>query len=76
MKLVDLVPFLSNMYEELWEENLWEVWLSNPMQEKTWADFKKEAIDKRKRTKSKEEQIIEARRAEMKVIKAFKKEVD
>lgn len=76
MKLVDLVPFLSNMYEELWEENLWEVWLSNPMQEKTWADFKKEAVDKRKRTKSKEEQIAEARRAEMKVIQAFKKGVD
>lgn len=76
MKLVDLVPFLSNMYEELWEENLWEVWLSNPMQEKTWSDFKKEALDKRKRSKTMEEQIIEARRAEMKVIKAFKKEVD
>lgn len=76
MKLVDLVPFLSNMYEELWEENLWEVWLSNPMQEKTWVDFKKEAMDKRKRSKSREEQIVEARRAEMKVIKAFKKGVD
>lgn len=76
MKLVDLVPFLSNMYEELWEENLWEVWLANPMQEKTWSDFKKDAMEKRKRTKSKQEQIVEARRAEMKVIKAFKKEVD
>lgn len=76
MKLVDLVPFLSNMYEELWEENLWEVWLSNPMQEKTWVDFKKEAIDKRKRSKTAEEQIMEARRAEKKVIQAFKKGVD
>lgn len=76
MHIVDLVPFLSTMYEEMWEENLWEVWLSNPMQEKSWADFKKDAIEKRKRSKSVEEQIIEAKQAEQMVMRAFKKGVD
>lgn len=73
MSFIDLFPFLTDMYEIIWEENLWEVWLHDPMKEKSFNEFKEEAIKNRKRKKTVQEQIQEAKEAERIVNNAFKK---
>lgn len=73
MPFENLLPFISNMYEEMWEENLWEVWISNPFQDKGFDEFRKEAIANRNNAKSAEQKIAEAKEAERLVMQAFRK---
>lgn len=56
----DTIPFLLNLYNEVQEEKLWTIYLSNPYREQSFNEFKNSLVGS---GKSKEEIEKEAQHA-------------
>lgn len=60
IKFRDLPDFLLTMYEEIREEKLWEIYLSNPLRDQSFEEWKKIAIGDGRTKKEIETEALEA----------------
>lgn len=60
IKFRDLPEFLATMYAEIQEEKLWEIYLSNPLREQSFDEWKKAAVGDGRTKQEIETEAIEA----------------
>lgn len=65
MKFRDLPDFLITMYQEIQEEELWTIYLSNPLRENSFTDWKQSVMGD---GRTKEEIEAEAKDAAIKAL--------
>lgn len=57
-----LADFIFNLFEEVQEEQLWDIWLHQPYKEESFEEWKKKNTEQTKRTQSiseeEEERIV------------------
>lgn len=64
MKFYEVGDFLLTMYKEIQEEQLWEIYISNPLREGTFEEFKLNAFgDGRTKAEIEQEANEEAAKA-------------
>lgn len=63
------------MYKKKWEEQLWEIWLHDPMKEMPFNEFLEKQRMNLERYKSKEQHDSDAKRAEKELESMFGKVV-
>lgn len=71
MSFNNLSDFLGVMYEEIHDERVWDMWVNDPMKEKSYEERLKESRAKQ-REKSTEEKIEEAKQTESYILGKFR----
>lgn len=67
----ELEPFIEVMYNQKFEDDLWEQYLSNPFREGSFSEFKEEALSQIKTKDNRPKEVVEeeARIAEENALK-------
>ncbi|MFB5068285.1 MAG: hypothetical protein F6I01_002150 [Aerococcus sanguinicola] len=76
MTFEELADFIGYLFETEQDEELWEIWMQNPLKEGSFEDFKKEVLDAAiEEAKSPEQKELEVELAVKEIHEAFGVEV-